>query len=213
MSKIESDGVLTKKQRIEYIDTALTQLLFKDCLSIKTLDIIEDILSGAIVYEKYRSPFLTGGKKVQSAWEVVLTKRCPTCEGDKVYPCTSSEINPQGYSECPDCKGTGEVFVWVQTEKTKLPTHKIGYLDDKECPTCHGTGFTDDMIPPSRTITYVPCPTCNDNGIIETEPPLLGYIPCPDCKTKIICRASDVYKNCDTCPFLNNMDCPRVYRV
>jgi len=41
---------------------------------------------------------------------------------------------------CPNCRGTGEIFKWVQTEKTKIPTHKIGYLDDRECPTCKGTG-------------------------------------------------------------------------
>ena len=92
----------------------------------EALSIIEAVLEGADVND--------GWWYGTDCWSVIkpYDKPCPTCGGDKVYPCTSSEANPQGYSECPECGGSGEVpqNMW----------NGIGYTwMAGPCPTC-GTG-------------------------------------------------------------------------
>lgn len=78
---------------------------------------------------------------------------CPTCDGNRAEPGTSTET-------CPTCNGSGE-------ERVVRNTFLGQMVNIATCSTCHGTG----------QIVPTPCHECNGNGQIRSTRELTVNIP------------------------------------
>jgi molecular chaperone DnaJ len=90
---------------------------------------------------------------VEKEVDVQRQEVCPTCDGSRAEPGTSSE-------QCPECRGAGQVR---HTQRTFLGS----FVNIVTCPRCNGKG----------TIVTKPCHECNGQGRVYRRRRIKVAIP------------------------------------